>query len=208
MDEKNDTKNTSNNIVVGDETGVNSVPNAPYQPTTPIETKGGRNSLGDSQKMLTAIMVGTGLLLGILLTALQLSSPTGNIGDEGIIGIPLLLILVPITPIAFLISLLHLLIRRPTGKSLAITLLGILFPLAMIGSMFGYGSFQHRQGLIDTDLAISLVQQCKVKEMGGGTNHKRWEIIMAEPTGKKVYINSKDSKIVSRELQNAKAKCN
>ena len=207
MNENNEINNTPNKMVVGDEHEVNNMSSVPHQQSSQAEPKGGKDSLGNLQKVLTGIMVTAGLLLGALLVALQLSSPTGNIGDEGIIAVPLVLALVPITPIAFLVSLLYLLIRRPSGRSLAITILGILFPLAMLGSMFGYGSIQHRQGLISTEEAISLVQQCEVKQLGSSTNHNRTEIKLVEPNGKKHYIDSKDSGLVKQELEKAKANC-
>lgn len=156
--------------------------------------------------VITILMVVLGLLLGGALIALQLSSPTGNVGDEGIIAIPLLILLVLTTPAAFITGVIYFIAKRPKGRLTILPIISILFPLGMIACIPLYGTYKHNQSVITADEAIALVKQCEISDMQGA-NHKRWKLFYADNRPEDTYISSEDYQQVDIEYKKSESTC-
>ena len=154
----------------------------------------------------TILMVAIGLLLSGTLIALQLSSPTGSVGDEGIIAIPLILILIPTTLTAFITGLAYLLTKRPKGKQIILPFIAIVFPLCMMALIPAYGNFKQTQGVISAEDAIELVKQCEVSSMQGA-NHKKYKLIFADNRSGDIYISGDDYQQVNIEIKKSEQIC-
>lgn len=155
---------------------------------------------------MTVISVSAGLLLGLSLITLQLSSPTGNVGDEGIIAIPVLLLLFFSAPVAAITAIIYLILKRPKGKQTILPIVALLVPILGLISVQTYGSFQHQNGVIEAGEAIKLVRKCEVTSIQGA-NHKRYKLIFANNRSDDVYIVTEDRERVAAELRTSESAC-
>jgi hypothetical protein len=163
-------------------------------------------------KIIAILIVGCTILSGGLLLALQLSSPTGNIGDEGIIAIPLLLSLVGLILVGVCMSLAYLNSQRPKGKLLILPISVLLMAVIPVLVLISISKSQEKKQQehwnelsISKTEAIDLIRACKVRDIDH--NYPMHPGLELKGSYEVKYVFLNDISDIESEMNLAKTRC-
>jgi hypothetical protein len=163
-------------------------------------------------KIIALLIVGCAVLLGGVMLAVQLSSPTGNVGDEGVIAIPVLLFLVGFIIFGVCMSLVYLIKERPKGGLLILPfsiLLMAVIPILVLSSISKSREKKQEEHWNELSIskteAIDLIRACKVRDIDH--NYPMHPGLELKGSYEVKYVFLNDISDIESEMNLAKTRC-
>jgi hypothetical protein len=164
-------------------------------------------------KIMLYTILGTGLFFGIALFFMNRTSPSGNVGDEGVVLLPLYFALWAMLAAGVILSLIYLIKERPRDKKLILpcTLLILgLIPFVMFYHVVHSRDLERQRDMnaisLSKQQAIQSIQECKLVWLEEETS-KNPELYDKDYRHRE-YVLQKDINDIKFELEKSKQNCN